>query len=168
MPEGYWVTQVFDTVDLTNDSYNDIIIRWRKRKFSEGDTVYITIFTQQNHSTSGQLLTFNNLYTPIFTDYTSEYKTGNAKLDSLYQRFVYSNYDLVAFKKNTIVVGFFTDAGGGIDLHFTYRETLRDWALERKVYWDQVNKVIGKEVTGERRASEQISLRDFNILDFLD
>ena len=168
MPDGYWITQVFDSVDLTNDNYNDTIIRWRKRKFSEGDTVNITIFTWGNKDNDAQLIAFNNLYTPIFTDYTSQIKTGNTKLDTVYSRFIYSNYDLVSFQKNTIVVGFFTDAGGGIDFHFIYKENLKDWLLERKVYWNQIDKVSGKEITGERKISERISIRDFNIINFLD
>lgn len=168
MPQGYWITHIIDTVDLTSDNRADLIIRWRKKKFSEGDTIRITIFPQNTDGTFSKGLTLNNLYIPSFTDYTEKYNTGDPKLDSTYSKFIYSNYDLVEFKPNVIMVGFFTDAGGGVDFYFSYRKDLRNWLLYKKVYWNQTSKITGKEVTTERKPQKQISISEFKIIDFIE
>lgn len=168
LSKGKWVTQIIDTVDLTGDKQGDLIAEWRSEKFYEGDTVRITIFAQNADHTFSQVITFDNLYTPQFTDYASDLKTGNQRLDSVYWRYIYSNDQLVEFKDQTIVVGFFLDAGSGVDFYFTYRRDLRDWLLSMKKYWVQYNKIIGKEIIEERAVDDQISLKRFKIIDFLN
>ena len=168
MPEGFWITQVIDTVDLTDDNRSDLILRWRKKRYSEGDTIRVTIFSMNADSVMIQHSTRDNLYTPIFTDYTRPNKTGNSRLDSSFTKFIYSNYNLVEFDKNTIKVGFFTDATGGMDLHFTYDRGSHDWLLSKKRYWTFENKVIGKQYTSEKMPKEKLSVRQFHIIEFID
>jgi hypothetical protein len=168
LPKGFWITQVIDTVDLTADTRNDLILRWRKKSISEGDTVWITIFSINADSSFTEHATLNNLYTPMFTDYTKQLKTGNFQLDSIYMKFIYSNYNLVEFKKNTIKVGFFTDAGRGIDLDFTYDPNSLDWLLTRKRYWIYENRIVGKQFASETIVKEKMSIKQLRIIDFID
>jgi hypothetical protein len=168
LPRGKWVTQIIDTVDLTGDKKMDFIVEWRSEKFYEGDTVRISVFSQNEDNTFVRVATFDNLYTPLFTDYASHVKTGNQRLDSVYWRFIYSNDQLVEFKAQTIVVGFFLDAGSGVDFYFEYKRNLQDWLLSKKVYWVQTNKIIGKEIIQERLVEEHISIKSFKIMDFLN
>jgi hypothetical protein len=168
LPEGFWITQVIDTVDLTADTRNDLILKWRKKSISEGDTIWTTIFSMNADSSFTEHATCNNLYTPMFTDYTKQFKTGNLQLDSIYMKFVYSNYSLVEFTKNTIKVGFFTDAGGGIDLHFTYDRNSSDWLLTRKRYWIYENRIVGKQFASETIVKEKMCIKQLRIIDFID
>lgn len=168
MPRDNWIRQMIDTVDLNGDLKDDKVLLWGKKKFEDGDTLNATIFFKRDSVSYVEYGMLPNLYTPLFKDYTGSISTGNLALDSVYVRFIYSNLTLVRYKSTEVIVGFFTDAGGGLDLHFRFDASANDFYLRKKVSWDYLNKVEGMVVTGEIQVFEGISIRNLKILDFIN
>ncbi|HXA02283.1 MAG TPA: hypothetical protein VNW99_09865 [Cytophagaceae bacterium] len=128
LPASFKIDSIYEVkniqeVDLNGDKIADKVITWEKKKPTEGDTVKTTIFFGKD-STDVFINTFKNLYTLDFSYWTSE-STGNKDLDSLRDLYGNSNYSMVEFLTNWIIIGLSPNAIDGCDYHFIYNHKKR-------------------------------------------
>ena len=166
LPKEKIVRWIIDTVDLNSDNKIDTIIKWEKIVLEDGDTSFISILS----SLDNKILTYSNLYTLNFVDDSYDYMPQNKELSDLKIRYTGgSNYNMVEFKKNTIIVGFYIDAVISKKLYFVYEGKHGDWFLRKEETWKanssrRIEKTLNKSVIVENG----IGIRNLNIINYLE
>jgi hypothetical protein len=165
LPPTFTIDSVYEVkrvqeVDLNGDSILDKVITWQLKKFSEGDTIKTTIYFGKD-STDIYINTFKNLYTLDFTYWTSE-STGNKDLDSLKNLYGNSNYGMVEFLTNKIIIGLYTSSLDGCDYHFIYHHKKRNWHLEYIQCWDGWN-YLARQLGDMQTVTEKLPIEEFDI-----
>ena len=169
LPASFKIDTIYEVknvqkVDLNGDRIADKVITWEKKKPTEGDTVKTTIFFGKD-STDVFINTFKNLYTLDFSYWTSE-STGNKDLDSLKDLYGNSNYSMVEFLTNWIIIGLSPNSLDGCDYHFLYNHKKRNWYLKYIQCWDGRNYYERKK--GElQKVTEILPIEEFDILKIL-
>jgi hypothetical protein len=169
LPASFKIDSVYEVkkiqqIDLNGDSILDKIITWERKENTEGDTIRTTIYFGKD-SSDVFIRTYKNLYTLDFSYWTSE-STGNKKLDSLKHLFGDSNYGMIEFLTNKIIIGLPTSSFDGCDYHFIYNPKKRNWYLRYTQWWDGWNYLARKK--GKLQpASELMPLEEFDILKIL-
>ena len=169
LPSSFKIDTIYEVknvkeVDLNGDSITDKIIIWEKKESIEGDTIKTNIYFGKD-STYTFINTFKNLYTLDFSYWSSE-STGNKYLDSLKNLYGNSNYGMVEFLTNKIIIGLAPNAIDGCDYHFIYNHKKRNWYLKYIQCWDRWN-YYEREKSDLQKATEELPLEKFNILKIL-
>jgi hypothetical protein len=169
LPSAFKIDSIYEVkrvqkIDLNGDSIVDKVITWKMKKFTDGDTVRTTIYFGKG-SSDIFINTFKNLYTLDFRYWSSE-STGNNDLDSLKDLYGNSNYSMVEFLTNKIIIGLHSSYYDGCDYHFIYNHKKRNWYLKYIQCWDGRNYYDRKK--GElQTVTEIMPLEEFNILKML-
>ncbi|PGH37825.1 MAG: hypothetical protein CRN43_18855, partial [Candidatus Nephrothrix sp. EaCA] len=88
IPKGnYHITRVYERADINEDGLEDFIFDWNKKTLQDGDTLYVTIYAQNQDSTFSHFRTFNNLYPIYFERYDTDYIPTSKKLRPLHKKY---------------------------------------------------------------------------------
>ena len=133
IPNGnYHITEVYEKVDVNGDGLKDFIFDWNKNPLQDGDTIYVTIYTQNSDSTFSFFRTFNNLYPIYFKSYSLDYTPQDTSLISIHRK--YENfYPLhgLKFENDLIKITIRNDAETDIVITYKYDKTIKNWRFEK-------------------------------------
>jgi hypothetical protein len=169
LPASFKIDSIYEVksiqqIDLNGDSALDKVITWKRKKFTEGDTIKTSIYFNKD-STDVFINTYKNLYTLEFSYWNSQSK-GSKKLDSLKNLYVDSNYGMIEFSTNKIIIGVCTSSWDGCDYHFIYNHKKRNWYLKYMQWWEGWNYLARKK--GDlQKVTETFPIEEFNILKIL-
>ncbi|MFP4019749.1 MAG: hypothetical protein ACLFUH_10935 [Bacteroidales bacterium] len=168
IPTGYHITQVYDPVDLNGDGLKDFVFEWNKKILKNGDTIFVSIYSQNRDSTFSFLKTFNNLHPIYFEPDQKPENLENQKLSKILN--AYRGIDpfrKLTFKRNVIKVKFYDNTAGmrgGLILTFKYREEKKDWLLEKKENW----LILREEEIKDLPINKNYSIDNFDYLDYME
>lgn len=131
IPEGYIISHIFDLVDINDDGLIDFIFKWRKNNLQNGDTMYVTIYLQNQDGTYEHFRTFNNLYPIYFKSYDLDYVPKDTSLISIHKKYEgeYLFQELI-FKKNLIILKIKHEAKEDLWIRYRYDKTKNDWLYQ--------------------------------------
>jgi len=173
LPEGYMLRAILaDTVDIDGDGNADYAIKLEKINALDGDTNLVVLYRKNPQGLLEQWKVFDNLYPVFFKDYDYEYASeykDNSLLAKLKRRYHYALSSDVLFEKNTIVVKFNTDGGGGLLLYFSFDINFNGWKLNKQVGWfGRMGHIDGTPDYDTVIPKNKYDIEDFNMLDYLD
>jgi len=140
IPNGnYHITEVYEKVDVNGDGLEDFIFDWNKNPLQDGDTIYVTIYTQNSDSTFSFFRTFNNLYPIYFKSYSRDYIPKDEKLRSVHKKYR-GEYLLLKlkFEKNIIEITIMGDATTDLIITYKYDRDIKNWRYDNTVMYDFV------------------------------
>lgn len=133
IPKGnYHITRVFDRVDINSDGLEDFIFDWNKNPLQDGDTLYVTIYTQNQDSTFSHFRTFSNLLPIYFKSYSLDYIPKNKKLSTLHKKYndEYPFLEL-SFEKESIQITRTGDAEVHLIITYKFDKAINNWRYEK-------------------------------------
>jgi hypothetical protein len=165
LPQSFKIDSIYEVkiveeIDLNGDNILDKVITWKRKTFTEGDTIKTTIYFAKDGS-HVFINTYKNLYTLDFRYWTSQ-STGDKVLDDLKDSYVNSNYSMVEFETNKITIGLYTSSLDGCDYHFIYNPKKRNWFLEHIQCWDGWN-YLARKLGDIQPVTEKIPIEKFDI-----
>lgn len=129
IPNGnYHITEVYEKVDVNGDGLEDFIFDWNKNPLQDGDTIYVTIYTQNSDSTFSFFRTFNNLYPIYFRSYDLDYVPEDTSLISIHKKYE-GEYQLksLKFKNDFIIIEIFYAALENLIIKYKYNNEKKNW-----------------------------------------
>lgn len=137
IPKGnYHVTQVYERVDINSDGLEDFIFNWNKNPLQDGDTLYVTIYTQNQDSIFSHFRTFSNLYPIYFKSYSFDYTPKNKKLRVLHKKYMRNPLIKLTFEKETIEIIRNGDAKENLIITYRYDKDIKNWRYEKTIMYD--------------------------------
>jgi hypothetical protein len=141
LPKGnYQVTHIFEKTDINDDGLEDFIFKYSKNPLMDGDTSYVSVYTQNSDSAFTFFCTFDNLYPLYFQWYNSLYKPKDERLQLIYKR--YDNEYLLVnleFIKDRIIITRQYDATDRLIITYKYDKKLKNWIYEDCKDFDRVS-----------------------------
>jgi hypothetical protein len=173
LPEGYMLRAILsDTTDMNGDGRADFAAKLCKIDVRDGDTTLVVLYKQDQHGHFTEWTTFDNLFPIYLIDYDYDYyrdKEDTSYFMELRQRYIYPELSDVSFAKDTIILKFNTDAGGGHLLYFALNETQSDWTLVKQKEWfGRLARIEGIPNYGIVTPEDQYSIREFNMLNYIE
>ena len=135
IPKGnYHITQVHERTDINEDGLEDFIFEWNKNPLQDGDTLYVTIYAQNQDSTFSHFRTFNNLYPIYFERYDSEYNPPNKKLSPLHKKYngEYPFLELT-FEKGIMQIIRIGQVKEDLIITYRYDKNIKNWRYEKTI-----------------------------------
>lgn len=133
LPKGnYQVTHIFENTDINEDGYDDFIFKYSKYPLTDGDTSYISVYTQNSDSSFSFFRTFDNLYPLYFLKYDIEFIPKDERLRLIHKK--YENEYLLLnleFNKNRIIIKRKMDAEFNLIITYKYNKELNNWVYEK-------------------------------------
>jgi hypothetical protein len=175
-PNGYILLDILsDTVDINGDSRVDFVGKLEKINAQDGDTTLVILYKQNTNGFFEEWITFNNLFPIYLRDYSYNYERDYVKhkdtslFMKLRLRYSSPEYSDVFFNRDTIVVKFNQSARSGLLLYFKFDRIKNDWYLIKQMEWIGSRGEIEKMPEyGIIIPQNQYSIREFNMLDYLD
>jgi hypothetical protein len=139
IPKGYLISNIYESADINDDGLPDFIFKWRKPDLQDGDTLYVTIYTQNQDSTFSYLRTFNNLYPINFKSYSLDYIPKDEKFRAIYKKY-HGQYPFLklTFEKDIIQINRKGDATADLIITYRYDKDLKNWRYEKTEMYDFV------------------------------
>jgi len=137
IPKGnYHITRVYERTDINEDGLEDFIFDWNKKTLQDGDTLYVTIYAQNQDSTFSHFRTFNNLYPINFERNNSGYTPPDKKLIPLYEK--YRNVFLLklTFEKGVIQIIRTGEVKENLIITYRYDKIIKNWRYEKTIRYD--------------------------------
>ncbi len=136
----YRITQVYERGDINDDGLEDFIFDWNKNPLEDGDTIYVTIYTQNPDSTFSHFRTFDNLYPIYFKRYDFDYIPKNEKLRKLHKKY-FGHYPFlgITFEKGDITLTVHSDATTDYITTYSYDKSLKNWRYKKTIMYDFVS-----------------------------
>lgn len=129
---NYHITQVYERVDVNDDGLNDFIFDWNRYPLKDGDTIYVTIYLQNQDGTYQYFRTFNNLYPIYFERYDLDYIPKDTSLISIHKK--YENfYPLhgLKFDNDLIKTKIRNDAETDLVITYKFDKSINNWRFEK-------------------------------------
>ena len=176
IPIGYYITDIYDDVDLNNDGRIDKVVRYQKVKLSDGDTIYYSFYTQKKDHKFSVYKKFGNLEPLYFKSYEFEDNTGNKFYDSIKTKYIYPTRAEVEFETNSINLIFYTDAATVKKLFFTYSSKEKTWISNREMQWfvppksyegDEKLDDNGRKLEYDHAPEQPMRVEDFDMLKYI-
>jgi hypothetical protein len=176
IPHGYVLSHEYESIDINDDGLEDYIFKWRHLKLSDGDTLFVSIYTQTIDSTYMFFRTFDNLY-PIFFQSNTIEEVKDKHLKELFDIYNGDPLKTLTFDKDEIHISFYDYSGGlhaGIFLTYKYDKDKNDWFLKKQKDWHDIaddtdGTLIWMDAIytdlGEPESYQ--SINDFNYLDWI-
>jgi hypothetical protein len=137
IPDGYTIVLIHSKhkdIDINGDSLSDFIFEYRKQKFKEMDTTYLSAYRKVNDSTHVFLKTFNNILPLHLKSY--DYPSGNAAAAKVFNCYG-DGYPLkkLDIENGVISLSIRIDAASGYLLKYSYEKERRNWYLTTFQEW---------------------------------
>ncbi len=139
IPQGYLISTIYDTTDINGDGLSDFIFKWRRPHLQDGDTLFVSVYTQNKDGSFSNFHTFNNLFPIHFENYDSDYTLKNQSLKTIHTRYLGRNpfVDLL-FLKGTIEITLKADAISNIIITYEYDKEIKNWRQKQTILYDFV------------------------------
>jgi hypothetical protein len=136
MPQGFLVVDIMEE-DISNDGVIDRAIKYRKKNWHCGDTVFLSIYLGLDNAQFLFSKTLSNLYTPLIREsLDTEWILNNCDMPDSIARFTWDNGAWVHLVKGCIVVPFAVDLWNGVDFYFDFNKKLNNWVLKKSQNWE--------------------------------
>lgn len=133
LPKGkYHVTHIYEKTDINDDGFDDFLFKYSKNPLEDGDTIYVSVYTQNPDSTFSYFRNFDNLYPLYFQGYNSLYEPKEERLRLIHKK--YGNEYLLLnleFRNNRIIITRKMDAEYNLVIFYKYSKELKNWVYEK-------------------------------------
>lgn len=139
IPMGYFISNIYESTDVNDDGLSDFIFKWRRPELQDGDTLFVTIYTQNTDSSFNFFRTFNNLYPINFKSYSLDYIPKQERLRSIQKKYQ-DQYPFLklTFEKDAIQITRKGDATADLIITYRYDKGLKNWIYEKTIMYDFV------------------------------
>jgi len=141
IPKGYFISNIYESTDINDDGLLDFIFKWRRPELHDGDTLFVTIYTQNPDSTFSFFRTFSNLYPIYFNSYSLDYIPKDERLKSIHKKYQ-DQYPFLklTFENNKITITRTEDAEANLIISYIYDPTINNWRYEKcEEYFFNIN-----------------------------
>ncbi|GAB4514889.1 MAG: hypothetical protein Tsb004_23400 [Allomuricauda sp.] len=152
--KNHYIREIVSKKDINNDGLNDFVLSHSKINVIDGDSLFVSIYTQKSDSSYILKKTLGNLYPVFLDDYRKQFYIKNSSLNEI--EVSYSGmypFEKLEFLKNEILLKIEVGAAETMELHFVYRKEEDNWFMEWAEYY-----------AGLTRQAEEL-LREDGILD---
>jgi len=137
IPKGYFISYIYEMTDVNDDGFLDFIFKWRRPKLQDGDTLYMTIYAQNQDSTFSHFRTFNNLYPINFERYDTDYSPPDKKLRPLHKKYDgFYPFIKLTFEKGAIQIIKNFEAKANLITTYRYDKNIKNWRYEKTIRYD--------------------------------
>ncbi|WP_421892611.1 hypothetical protein [Marinoscillum sp.] len=170
IPHGYIISRIYNE-DLDKNEEKDRIVKWFKKKLTNGDTIYHTIYSRFEGEL-GFFKTYPNLL-PLYFDLSSidpEVELEDSILNELKSRYLNPQATEVKFREGLITIEFQLAAREYQKLYFNFYQLGKTFILTKKeLYYssDAAGLYLELENTETFDEGKGLDIEDFDYLDFL-
>ena len=137
------IVHAIEEIDIDGDGIDEYMLYWRKKNVVEGDTTFISFYTQLNDTTVSLLKIIDNYY-PLYIDYDAKYHSE--KINSLIECYGYKNpQGYSSFDETGIYLNINVETGFKIRLEYKYDKNENDWYLWKKTECYTINEGLDEE-----------------------
>ncbi len=170
MPEGYWAVDIYEA-DVNKDEKQDRIIKYYKKNWNCGDTIFLSVYFSKNDSTYKFIKTFSNLYTPLIRESMDiPWILENCVMPDSVARYAWQNSMWLLFENGFIIVPFAVDLWTGYDFYFEYDKVRKNWYLTKQQEWFIPDGEYERKYAPDSKIDKVengICIDDFRIKDYL-
>lgn len=166
LPSNDFEFQNISITDIDENGLTDFIGEWKLKKLKDGDTIRISIYLQVDSGKYELVSTYVNLLPIFFKEYNLEYKVQDSILNEFKSRYPgYPNQEL-KFDENEFTIYFEAGVGSHYFLQYRYDPQLKDWFLERRIYYEEDFEGRRTEISNDSVWDQKLSLRKFSYFDY--
>ncbi|MDR1974555.1 MAG: hypothetical protein LBQ31_07775 [Bacteroidales bacterium] len=166
IPHGYRILFPHNQypTDINGDGLKDYVFKWGKAKLQDGDTLFVSIYTQNADSTFSFFTSLYNLY-PIYFKSDIYEQVTDEKLKKIFSIY-YRRYPLkeLIFNNDKIIISFWTEAVAGLILTYQFDKEKSDWFLIKQEEWVELEKT---KITDLGAPDPNQSIKDFDYLNWI-